>query len=1216
MGQSPAALAAADSADPRRGRVQAACQAWVARLDRETRLGNLLLFLDHPAGSLEIEPPALDAVSPLLQGGRIEMLRLLPSLASRHAELRAVERQAWRNFEEHGVATLHLAVGVASWRGGSDGGLLSAPLLLLPVELRQGGPQAVLRAAGEPAVNPAFLHVLAADRGRTIGAAEILGGGGELPLGPLQAARRLFAQIPEFQVAERCFLGNFSWHALEALDEIRGAEDRLAQHAVIAELLGGDDRRQAPIGAKPQSAQARAQAPGPRPAIVLPADTSQRRALDAALRGESCVIEGAPGSGKSQTIANLVAALLADGQRVLVVAQKRAALDAVQQRLRTLGLDRLLLDIGTRDAPFGADVAQVLAELRAQAAAGGPAPHVDDLARRRAELEARRAELYAERRPPALSLIDIWTRIWREPAAVRQAGIAPHPELRALEWPRLRHVMQLMADAHDLGDLLTGRSDSPWAGARLDEQDDARRAVGLAYDALAAYRRVERLLQALGGLQQAAGPRSLADLSAMLRLAQEIGLTSELYAMEVWQLDLGPLAQALRQGGATRLGAQARAALRERRRNPHAGAQTIAREAARLQDLSEGWQRFMGRADAHVDPIDARRLEQALEAFDVPCASLAALFPDADWTAQPLDGLVRRIEAMTGDLATPHRIPRARAVARELESHGAAQAAWAIMASDLSPAVWPQALEFLWLGAWLEDLQSGLALGTESSGRTSDALARQIAELDVQERAAWGQAIIELQAGRIARVAREFPGQAEVVRDGAPLRELLRTAPQLLLSLHPCWLASPHAIGRLIDDDLTPFDVVVFDEASQVPVERAVPAILRGRRLVVAGDPRQLRPAPFLADGRPGPADVTAEAYESLLDLAMQLPHHTLDRHYRSRDEALFAFSNHHIYGGGLLTAPGRLGHGAGLEHVLVPAAGGVGALDAEVRAVAELVLRHAEEHPEKSLGVIAFDPEHLLELERALDRARAADLRLEALFAPDRPEPFFAKEAAATQGEERDAVIVTFGCDRLGRSRGGEGFGGLAAAGGERRLNVALTRARERMALVSAFGFADVPQGDLPPGVALLRDLLQYAAERSGGRLAERLTDEAVNPLEEELEAFQEDVYAALRQAGMDLVPQYGALRHRMDFAARHPGRQGEYVLAIACDGQESHRAPTTRQIDRQRQLEGLGWRWHTIWLADWARDRGGEIGRAMAAWERAAAQARDLSWQRRQVP
>ncbi len=1219
MGQSLAARAPLDSARPPRDLVRAACQDWVGRLDRETRLGNLLLLLDHPAGSLEIEPPALDAVSLLLQGGEIELSRLLPSLARRQDELRAIQRQARRNFEEQGVQTLHLAVGVATWRGGADSGLLSAPLLLLPVALRQGKPQGAWLAAEEPAVNPAFLHVLAADHGRPVDAVELLGASGDLPLGPLQAARRLFAEIPEFQVAERVFLGNFSWHALEALGEIRGAEERLARHAVIAKLLGGGAGRQS---AAPK-AHATAQGAS-RPAIVLPADTSQRRAIDTVLRGESCVIEGAPGSGKSQTIANLVAALVADGQRVLVVAQKRAALDSVRQRLGALGLDGLLLDLGTRDALVASVVSRSLAEPGAAADRGGEAVRPDDLAGRRAELEARLGELYRERRPPAMSLIDIWTRLWRQPESVRRAGIAPHPELRALDRSVLRHVMQLMADAHDLGDLLVGRSASPWAEARLDEEDDVQQAIALAYDALAAYRRAERLLASLKGGPQAAGPTSLADLAAILRLVRAIGRTSEIYDMAVWQLDLGPLAQALRRGGAPRDRTKALAVLREHRRNPHAEAQTVAGETAVLQAVSEGWQQLTGRADARVDPIDARRLEQALEAFDAACTSLAALFPDPGWFGLPLDGLVRRIEAMTGDLATPHRIPRARAVARELESHGAAGAAQAIMASDLAPDVWPQALEFLWLGAWLQSLQAEVAPGLEPSGRTSDALARQVAELDAQERVAWGRAIAALQAGRIAQVAREFPQEAQALRDGAPLRELLHTAPELLLSLYPCWLASPHAIGRLIVGDLTPFDVVVFDEASQVPVERAVPAILRGRRLVVAGDPAQLPPAPFFADGRPGHRDLAADKYESLLERAMRLPVHTLERHYRSRDEALFAFSNRRIYGGGLLTAPGRRGHGAGLEHVLVPAGDAGDALDAEVQAVAQLVRRHAAAHPEESLGVIGFDPEHLQELERALDRARAADPRLEALFAPDRPEPFFAKEAAATQGEERDAVIVTFGCDKRGRSRGGgEGFGGLAAAGGERRLNVALTRARERMTLVSGFGFADLPQRDPPPGVGLLRDLLQYAAERGGGRLAERLTDEPVNPLEEELEAFQEDVYEALRRAGMDLVPQYGALRHRIDFAARHPARQGEYVLAIACDGQESHRAPTTRQIDRQRQLEGLGWRWHTIWLGDWARDRDGEIERAMAAWQRAAgqatragAQARDVSWRRLQAP
>jgi len=270
----------------------------------------------------------------------------------------------------------------------------------------------------------------------------------------------------------------------------------------------------------------------------------------------------------------------------------------------------------------------------------------------------------------------------------------------------------------------------------------------------------------------------------------------------------------------------------------------------------------------------------------------------------------------------------------------------------------------------------------------------------------------------------------------------------------------------------------------------------------------------------------------------------------------------------------------------------------AEVRKVTELVLEHAERHPQESLGVIAMGIRHADRVQRAMDEALEEHPELESFFDQELEERFFVKNLERVQGDERDAIILTVG---YGKDRGGNlpfRFGPLLSEGGQRRLNVAVTRARQRMTVVSSFSHFDMDLARVRPGtgVELLRYYLQYASSE-GRRLADAASTDY--PLNE----FEAEVYDVLQSKGIPLISQVGASRFRIDLVAKHPTEPGRFVLAIECDGASYHSSPTARDRDRlrQQQLENLGWRFHRIWSTDWFMRKDEEIQRALTAYNKA---------------
>ena len=569
-----------------------------------------------------------------------------------------------------------------------------------------------------------------------------------------------------------------------------------------------------------------------------------------------------------------------------------------------------------------------------------------------------------------------------------------------------------------------------------------------------------------------------------------------------------------------------------------------------------------------------------------------------------------------------------REAARELDQHMGYGSADALRAAtenaEDAPGIVLRSVYASWLGAYYDtepELRSFSTVDHESvraNFRELDERFPLAARQRVRERVFAGypeQYETPLQRGQLGTLKGELSKRRRLM----PVRRLISRIPNLLQALKPCFLMSPLAVsqylpaGPLAVDHLD-FDTVIFDEASQVLPEDAVPAIERARQVIVVGDRLQLPPTNFFRnrldndDDQDDDDDDDSDSFEgreSILDVMVGqvgsgFAERYLSVHYRSRCESLIRFSNHAFYDSRLLTFPSPDPAAAAVRDVYLPDAtydmGRTKTNRDEAERVRDIVFELMANQPEgESIGVVAFSRNQADLIETLIEEHRLLNRHLDGRFSEDLPERFFVKNLENVQGDERDHMILSIG---YGPTRAGNvpnRFGPINQDGGERRLNVAVTRARMSMTVVHSLRAEDVTSTQ--PGARQLRRYLEYV------RNPERPFETDVTGLGEPESPFEEAVIAALRRRGHRVDSQIGVSGYRIDLAIK--SENGErYDLGIECDGATYHSSPTARDRDwlRQQVLERLGWHIHRVWSTAWIRDPDTEI----AAIERALDQAR----------
>ena len=528
----------------------------------------------------------------------------------------------------------------------------------------------------------------------------------------------------------------------------------------------------------------------------------------------------------------------------------------------------------------------------------------------------------------------------------------------------------------------------------------------------------------------------------------------------------------------------------------------------------------------------------------------------------------------------------------------------------------PQVLERALLQEWADH-----HLGTDPDLSTvraadRDELVREYRDLD--------RTLVAAAAGSIiracnARRPRADVGEAAIIHHEAqkkrkhmPVRTLIEWSRHVTQAIKPCFMMSPRAVSQYLSPDMH-FDVVIFDEASQISPGDSINCIYRGSALILAGDQKQLPPSNFFGGSAfddeeewSEDADDTSE-FESILDSAKASGAYrslTLRWHYRSRHEALIAFSNASFYQGKLITFPSIHGAGpdVGVELVHVDGTYRRGSSrdnPAEAEAVAQRVIHHFDTRPELTLGVVTFSETQAEAVESAVRTARRDRPDLDRFFATDRLRGFFVKSLESVQGDERDVLIFSIGYGPDENHKITMNFGPLNRQGGWRRLNVAVTRARYRNEIVSSIRAGDIPESVATEGIRHLRRYLDYAARGLPALALDTSTGgDAESP-------FEESVISVIRSWAYDVTPQVGTAGYRIDIGVRHPDHPAVYALGIECDGYQYHSSKVARDRDRLREqvLRGLGWNLHRIWGTAWYRDRNGEERRLRAAIEQAIA-------------
>jgi very-short-patch-repair endonuclease len=463
-------------------------------------------------------------------------------------------------------------------------------------------------------------------------------------------------------------------------------------------------------------------------------------------------------------------------------------------------------------------------------------------------------------------------------------------------------------------------------------------------------------------------------------------------------------------------------------------------------------------------------------------------------------------------------------------------------------------------------------------------------------------------AGEVGIVRREIKKKRRLL----PLRKLLQQAGHAVQATKPVFMMSPNSVAQYLEPGVLEFDLLLIDEASQVRPVEALGAIARAKQLVVVGDDRQLPPTRFFSRvvGEEGDAtevdDFQAGDLESILGLceAQNMPQRMLQWHYRSRHHSLIAVSNREFYDDNLFVVPSPFGEfgslGLKLRHVAsgVFDRGGSATNRVEATAVADAVMEHARQYPDKTLGVGAFSVAQRDAIIDELEMRRRGSPELEPFFATAAAEPFFAKNLENIQGDERDVIFISVGYGRNASGYMAMSFGPLNNDGGERRLNVLITRARERCEVFSSITADDIDLGRTQArGSRALKTFLTYAKT---GFLDVPTTNGRGCDSE-----FEREVAKAIVRHGYNVDTQVGVAGFFVDLAIVDPACPGRYLLGIECDGATYHSSRSARDRDRLRQqvLEDRGWIIYRIWSTDWFHRPDEQLRKVLAAVENSKA-------------
>tara|TARA_B100000674_G_scaffold163826_1_gene131316 strand:- start:819 stop:4844 length:4026 start_codon:yes stop_codon:yes gene_type:complete len=1191
--------------------------------------------------------PEKDGLSKLLQGETVsigDLCDLNDPTQTRAAK--GTIKTAIEYKEQRGIEILKVASNFATWKTEKIRNA-NAPLFLYSIELENEGNtfnKTKLRLVDtDPEINPVLILHLQRKM-----ALDIKSESFEESQDPTEETlwELLTSQCPadlEIQKINGHAIKNLKYPNLPMVADLQNATESLADNTLIA-ALAGDAKSKDVL--REDISNARQDAPNFIPPqqefLVLDADSSQQWAINTALQGQNLVIEGPPGTGKSQTIANLIASNIAIGKSVLFVAEKRAAIDAVKKRIENVGLGDCFFDLHSSETvrrrpadPF----MSALEEIRSVPETDFNAQQLE-LKEVRQKLVDRSAAIQAKQEPwncSYLEVLDLAMEVGNESG---QSFELSTPSLDAITLEQIRGTEKCLSELTSLAaqDLIA--SHSPVATAIKNGKLQTPQSIRSALEAFDKLKGAERSIK--GWLQEVEAKALSTGETVLVQSPYQI--QPVLDNLDVIDENLELIAPDLRKLPAVTQLNHLRADLAQpfllrcfkylfdkRYRDSVAGLKSALREgvqpsaavlraACRSMSALSSLHAIGVPAEARTYPNDLRdtltnffealsRLNSLVEDLSTDSCS----FEEVNAVIRGFDGIRTKLPYAPDLYHELNTLKQLVAGSREIFDHLLDQ----LCKGDSTKPTCNELKQ-----AWSNYVEEAIRIQSpalRNSGRQYlDRNIEDFQKRDASHIRTNGSRIRRLCAERAHAVRNARPEQADLIeteyrrsRNRRSARRLFAETPELLKALKPCWAMSPLVVSELLPPDKAFFDVVIFDEASQIVPFEAVTSILRGKQTIVAGDSKQLSPTSTSFFGsvddqdefstNDDPEDEAFDAVdeaESLLEAVKAvLPGQgvrTLSWHYRSEDERLIAFSNQHpeLYGRRLVTAPSTSLEPPFKYHLVEGELSDVTGRSprAEIQRTVEVAIRSLTLRPELSLAVIAFGSDHARNIQNEFDRQVGEDPSIQ-LWPEGRPEEkFIIRHLESIQGDERDIVILStgYGPREIGRLR--YDFGPINRdrnLSGLRRLNVAITRARKRVEVVSTINPYQYDYNNLNTIGA--RGLIQYLRfVQSGG---EDLGDLSVDTVP--MNPFEQDIYDSLRKQGIGMVPQYGVSGYRLDFAVQHPEYPGRFILAIEADGASYHSSETARDRDRIRQahLERLGWKFHRIWSTEWFRNKETEV-------------------------
>ena len=1146
--------------------------------------------------------------------------------------LKYVHRTARTSLEENGANSLFLTLGMLKWyETDKSQQPRYAPLLLLPVDIvRKSANNYVVRKRDEDIIlNVTLVELLKQNFDISLDSLNVLPkdhSGVDVKL-IFTYFRQAIINQKRWNVIEESLLGLFSFNKFVMWNDIHTNADKLRQNVIVASLIDGYDQQGAT-----ETVDARRIDKENQPmefAIPLDVDSSQMEAIVESGHGHSFILHGPPGTGKSQTITNMIANALYQGKRVLFVAEKMAALSVVQSRLEKIGLAPYCLELHSNKATkkhFLEQMDQVMKITKTESPASF-AQKSEELFRERKSLISYMEALH-RRGASGLSLYECISRYLSINEEEVREGL-PAPEAVTVEF--VEHCKELVPQLEAVLSIIGKPAAHPLYG--LEPVDNRQASIEQLFGILKTFRQIQTTFAS-----------QLATLNGQLPLHLETAHDVEWLSQFI---DREALADAYTHEREELTASYDEDVLRmnvksfQREWNEVQAKWFLPRYFAKksfLKSLSRYGQVFESGVDDLLAQVESyQQIGRTLEAKEDELVTFATAhgFSHAErqngfdalsragqqefrHSAETLVATYNQLRNTAAELdmrtAVPNDFTTLMNKVDTWLAHEDQMKDWyhwvdqkqAMLRMKVRPVVDmleegispKQAVNSYLKGVYHQLINA--AIDANEQLRMFNGLKfRQQIEKYKQDTKAFQelskQELLCKLASRLPSAATEGTEISFLKRNianggrGNSIRTILDNIQPLLPSLCPCMLMSPISVAQYIDLNADKFDLVIFDEASQMPTSEAVGAIARGKALVVVGDSKQMPPTSFFTTTQVDEEEADIDDMESILDdcITLSLSEHQLNWHYRSKHESLIAFSNSQYYNNHLLTFPSIDDRVAKVRLVPVNGVydkGRTRSNPEESKAIVSEIIRRLSD-PELSrysIGVVSFSKVQGDRIEDDLIEALDKHPELKDI-AYNSAEPIFVKNLENVQGDERDVILfsVGYGADKDGKVS--MNFGPLNNSGGERRLNVAVSRARYEMIVYSTMRASQIDlKRSQARGVEGLKGFLEFAET---GRLP--LVASAAQTADTSVMVDQ--ICEALEAQGYVTEHAVGRSNFKVDIAVAKPDNPDTYILGILCDGKSYYETKTTRdrEIVQPSVLKMLNWHIMRVYTIDWYENR-----------------------------